>query len=154
MRKNGGFNVTEISGDNLGTQMDIAEKLGFDGLTHYQFRHFEDIDRNYSVILKDVVKEWNAIDNDCDIPSYLHVSIGLDANPRYKMFKEGIIKNNAPDHFEIVLRMAKLYVDNYPEQAPLITINSRNEWTETSYVETDTKNGYGYLEAVKKVLLK
>lgn len=134
--------------------MDIAEKLGFDGLTHYQFCHFVDIDRNYSVILKDVVKEWNAIDNDYDIPYYPHVSIGWDDNPRYKMFREGIIKNSTPDHFEIVQRMAKLYVDNYPEQAPLITINSRTEWTETSYLETDTKNGDGYLKAVKKVLLK
>ena len=36
-------------------------------------------------------------------------------------------------------------------KTPLITINSWNEWTETSYLEPDTLNGYGYLEAVKKV---
>lgn len=30
-------------------------------------------------------------------------------------------------------------------------INSWNEWTETSYLQPDDVNGYGYLEAVKKV---
>ena len=34
---------------------------------------------------------------------------------------------------------------------PLITINSWNEWTETSYLQPDNLYGYGYLEAVKRV---
>ena len=34
---------------------------------------------------------------------------------------------------------------------PLITINSWNEWTETSYLQPDNVNGYGYVEAVKSV---
>ena len=47
--------------------------------------------------------------------------------------------------------MAKEYVDAHPEQAPLVTINSWNEWTETSYLLPDNVNGYGYLDAIKKV---
>jgi hypothetical protein len=47
--------------------------------------------------------------------------------------------------------MAKDYVDAHPKQAPLIIINSWNEWIETSYLMPDNVNGYGYLEAVKKV---
>jgi len=31
------------------------------------------------------------------------------------------------------------------------TINARNEWAEGSCLETDKKNGFGYLEAVKRV---
>ena len=38
-------------------------------------------------------------------------------------------------------------------QIPLITINSWNEWTETSYLEPDTVYGYGYMEAIKRVFL-
>lgn len=33
----------------------------------------------------------------------------------------------------------------------LITVNSWNEWTEGSYLEPDTVNGFGYLEAVRRV---
>ena len=50
---------------------------------------------------------------------------------------------------EKALRLAKEYADK--KNVSLITINSWNEWTETSYLEPDSKNGYGYLEAVKKV---
>jgi DNA-binding transcriptional MerR regulator len=39
----------------------------------------------------------------------------------------------------------------HPEQHKLVTVNSWNEWTETSYLEPDNLNGYGYLEAVKRV---
>ena len=43
------------------------------------------------------------------------------------------------------------YADSHPDRAPLITINSWNEWTESSYLEPCTVNGYGYLDAVKRV---
>ncbi|WP_214626814.1 glycoside hydrolase family 99-like domain-containing protein [Paenibacillus agaridevorans] len=34
---------------------------------------------------------------------------------------------------------------------PIVTINSWNEWTEGSYIEPDTINGMGYLEAIRTV---
>ena len=36
-------------------------------------------------------------------------------------------------------------------KAPFITVNSWNEWTETSYLQQDDLYGYGYLEAIKEV---
>ncbi|MCR5435299.1 MAG: glycoside hydrolase family 99-like domain-containing protein, partial [Bacteroidaceae bacterium] len=61
--------------------------------------------------------------------------------------------NNTPENFAKALRDARDYADRHPQQVPLITINSWNEWTETSYLEPDNVNGYGYLEAVKKVFV-
>ncbi|MBQ2249260.1 MAG: glycoside hydrolase family 99-like domain-containing protein [Clostridia bacterium] len=50
--------------------------------------------------------------------------------------------------------MAKEYVDTHPNlRAPLITVNSWNEWTETSYLLPDDLYGYGYLEAIKRVFV-
>ena len=36
-------------------------------------------------------------------------------------------------------------------KAPFITVNSLNEWTETSYLQPDDLCGYGYLEAIKVI---
>ena len=55
--------------------------------------------------------------------------------------------------FEVALRKAKAWLDARPEMHRLITINSWNEWTETSYLQPDDVYGYGYLDAVKKVFL-
>jgi hypothetical protein len=146
-----GTNVTGIAGDNLGSQSDVIKELGFDGVSHYQFVHFTNIDRDYMEIMEDVEKEWNKLDQEYDISYYAHVSVGWDNNPRFEMFRKGVVKNNTPENFEKALRMAKKYTDTHPNQPPLITINSWNEWTETSYLMPCTMYGYGYLEAVKKV---
>ena len=152
--RSSGSGVTGIAGDNVGTQQQVVKQLGFDGLTHYQFAHFVNIDRDYLEIMEDVKKEWDILDSELQVPYYPHISVGWDNNPRFEMFRPGIVKNNTPENFEKALREAKNYVDKHPGQAPLITINSWNEWTETSYLQPDTKNGYGYLEAVKKVFKK
>jgi len=146
-----GSKVTGIAGDHIGTQASTLNDMGFDGLTHYQFCHFTDINKDYMEIMKDVVGEWSALEKENSKPYYPHVSVGWDNNPRFEMFRAGVVKNNTPENFEKALRMAKDYVDTHPKQAPLITINSWNEWTETSYLEPCTLYGYGYLEAVKRV---
>ena len=144
-------NMTGIAGDNIGTQMEAINYLKFDGTTHYQYVHFTNIDRDYLEIQTDVVKVWGDLDKDLSVPYYPHVSIGWDNNPRFESFRAGIVKNNTPENFEKALRDAKSYVDAHPKQAPLITINSWNEWTETSYLQPCTMYGYGYLEAVRNV---
>jgi len=148
------YNVTGIAGDNVGTQTEVIKQLGFNGLTHYQYCHFANIDRDYLEIIKDVKKEVDALDIEYKIPYYPHVSVGWDNNPRFEMFRPGIVKNNTPENFKKALIMAKNYIDEHPGQAPLITINSWNEWTESSYLMPDTKYGYGYLDAIKDVFVK
>ena len=144
-------NMTGIAGDNIGTQLSVIKDLKFDGTTHYQYVHFTNIDRDYLDIQADVVKVWGDLGKDLNVPYYPHVSIGWDNNPRFESFRQGVVKNNKPENFEKALRDAKTYVDAHPKQAPLITINSWNEWTETSYLQPCTMFGYGYLEAVRNV---
>ena len=144
-------NMAGIAGDKEKTQLETIQYLQFDGATHYQYVHFVNIDRDYLEIQTDVVKVWEALNKDLTLPYYPHVSIGWDNNPRFEGFRAGVVKNNTPKNFEKALRDAKDYVDAHPKQAPLITINSWNEWTETSYLQPCTMYGYGYLEAVRNV---
>jgi len=101
-----------------------------------------------------VKKEWDKVEKEYDIPYFPHISIGWDNNPRFIGFRAGVVKNNTPEAVKQGFLMAKEYADKHPDQAPLITINSWNEWTETSYLEPDDLYGYGYLEAVKEVFKK
>jgi len=147
------INLSGFDSNMRGSTKELVSLLGADSITHYQFVHFTDIDRDYNDILQDVQKEWRRIDKEYSIPYFPHISCGWDNNPRFKKFRQGIVKNNTPENIEKGMRLAKDYVDSHPERAPLITVNSWNEWTETSYLEPDDLYGYGYLEAIKKVFL-
>lgn len=150
--------IKNLSGIDTGAPVTDFEKtakaLAANSFTHYQFVHFTGIDRDYCEILADVQAYWREIDEKIALPYFPHVSCGWDNNPRFHNFRPGIVKNNTPENFEKALRAAKQYADAHPDRAPLITINSWNEWTETSYLQPDDLYGYGYLDAVRKVFLE
>lgn len=153
LRKND-FRLTDNMGKFIGTQTDVIKQLGFDGITHYQFVHFTNIDKDYNNIMEEVSEEWAILNSKFNIPYFPHISVGWDNNPRFEMFRSGVVKNNTPENFEKALVKAREYADSHPGQHPLITINSWNEWTETSYLQPCTMYGYGYLEAIKKIYMK
>ena len=130
---------------------EFVTRLGFTSTSHYQFCHFTNVNDEYNNIMERVRKEWDQIDADFTIPYYPHISIGWDNSPR--ITQSAIVRNNTPENFAKALRDARDYADRHPNQVPLITINSWNEWTETSYLQPDNVYGYGYLEAVKKVFV-
>jgi hypothetical protein len=74
---------------------------------------------------------------------------------RFNQFVPGVVENNTPENFEAACRRIKAFADasmqNGMMRAPLITVNSWNEWTETSYLQPDDLYGYGYLEAIRRV---
>lgn len=148
------LNASGVDGDKTATTLDVVTALGFDSMSHYQFVHFADIDRDYDAIMEDVLREWAQIERTYSIPYFPHISVGWDNNPRFQTFRPGVVKNNTPQAFERALRKARDYADAHPQQPPLITINSWNEWTETSYLQPDDLYGYGYLQAVKKVFVE
>ncbi len=128
--------------------------LGFDSCSHYQYVHYTDIDRRYEEVLPDVAAEWERLDRTLPFPYFPHVSLGWDNNPRFTGFRPGILKNCTPENIGKALRMAKDYADRHPGQPPLITVNSWNEWTESSYLEPDDLYGYGYLDAIRRVFVE
>ena len=129
----------------------FVRKLGFNSMTHYQFCHFLNVDDDYDKILSQAYTEWEKLEKDFTIPYYPHVSIGWDNSPRTG--RSAVTRDNTPERFEQALRKAKAYLDARPSLHPLLTINSWNEWTETSYLQPDDVYGYGYLEAVKHVFM-
>ncbi len=145
--------ATNLSGVDGGKDLPASRfsTLGFDSATHYQFVHFTDIDRNYEEVLPSVIAEWRRLDQSLDVPYFPHVSLGWDNNPRFHRFRPGILKNCTPENIERALVMARDYADAHLGQPPLITINSWNEWTESSYLLPDDLHGYGYLEAIQRV---
>ncbi len=147
------INFSGIDGKKDLNAFDAVREFGFDSATHYQYAHFANIDRDYLEVLEDVKVEWNKAKDRSKVPYYPHVSVGWDNNPRFKKFRPGIMKNNTPQNFKVALEEAKAFIDALPNQAPLITINSWNEWTEGSYLEPDDLYGYGYLEAIKDVFM-
>ncbi len=90
-----------------------------------------------------------------DVPVFPCVSIGWDDTPRFpaKGIHDVVHYHNTPQGFATLLAIAKKYADNHPEQPKLITINAWNEWVEGSYLLPDMLNGFGYLEAVKEVII-
>lgn len=146
------LNLSGVDGRPVSGEPEVMRQLGIDSFTHYQFCHFTDIDRDYGAIMRDVRAEWARIDTAYETPYFPHISCGWDNNPRYKTFRPGIMKDNTPENFEAALRDARAYADAHGRR--LVTINSWNEWTETSYLEPDDLYGYGYLDAVRRVFLE
>ena len=128
---------------------DFIRNLGFNSMSHYQFCHYIWMDDDYQTILDRAYEEWDKLDAEFTIPYYPHVSIGWDNSPRFG--ESAVVKENTPERFEGALRKAKDWLDARPDVHKLITINSWNEWTETSYLQPDDVYGYGYLDAVKRV---
>jgi hypothetical protein len=149
--KNETVNFSGFDGKNFDTAAGLCRLFPFASATHYQFVHFADMNRDYDAIVRDAAAEWERLGKRLEVPYFPHVSIGWDNNPRFKKFIPYITQNNSPAEFEKALLSAKAYADAHPAQTPLITINSWNEWTETSYLEPDDLYGCGYLEAVKRV---
>lgn len=140
------------SGVDGSADMKLYNYLGFDSTSNYQWVSFQS-PRDYEEMIVTAREEYAKMDA-LDGVTYLpHVAIGWDNNPRFRKYVEGVVTNNTPENFEKALRQAKDYIDTHELPVPLVTINSWNEWTETSYLEPDELNGYGYLEAVKRVFV-
>ena len=148
-----GCNLSGVDSSEKISYDELLEKLPYASNTHYQYCHFVNINRDYPTVMQDVVAEWDRIIKaNPNVTYYPHVSLGWDNNPRYAELRPFILRENTPENIEAALRLAKDLA--IKTNAPLVTVNSWNEWTESSYLLPDDLYGYGYLEAVKRVFVE
>jgi hypothetical protein len=130
---------------------EIVTFLGVNSVTMYNMGGRVEDYLKYGVNSMTLRERW---DSTLNIPFFPCVSVGWDDTPRFpkKTIKDVVHINNTPESFGALLLKAKEYVKKHPDQPPLIVINAWNEWVEGSYLEPDMQWGYGYLEAVQKVM--
>ena len=141
------FDYDGCFGGAAGNALDV---LDFDSITHYNMGVRKERDGDYTEFIKIHQKGYDLMDAR-GLLYFPQVSLGWDNNPRFRTFQPCVSTNNTPDNIKKALMQAKAYVDSHDLPVPLVTINSWNEWTETSYLQPDNVYGYGYLEAVKEV---
>ena len=129
-----------------------VKAMGFNSVAMY---NMGGLDEDYLVYGANSIKIREQMDSILDVPVFPCVSIGWDDTPRFpaKGIHDVVHYHNTPQSFAALLSRAKKYADSHPEQPKLITINAWNEWVEGSYLLPDMLNGFGYLEAVKEVII-
>ena len=126
--------------------------MGFNSIAMY---NMGGRDEDYIAYGSNSIRIREQMDSILDVAVFPCVSIGWDDTPRFpaKGIHDVVHYNNTPQSFATLLARAKEYADSHPEQPRLITINAWNEWVEGSYLLPDMLNGFGYLEAVKEVII-
>ncbi len=129
-----------------------VKTMGFNSVAMY---NMGGLNEDYLVYGSNSIRIREQMDAILDVPVFPCVSIGWDDTPRFpaKGMKDVVHYHNTPQSFATLLAKAKKYADSHPEQPKLITINAWNEWVEGSYLLPDMLNGFGYLEAVKEVII-
>lgn len=83
-------------------------------------------------------------------PVYYGLSTGWDNTPRHGKYGQYTI-NYGPRIFKKSLE--KIYKKSIDENKEFLFINAWNEWAEGMYLEPDEEFKYGYLEAIKEVVM-
>ncbi len=144
--------------------VELVDYLGFDSITSYVWIHHVPMPKfpetEYEEIAKAGKAYWESTVGKYAVPYYPNVTMGWDASARTHHDEPHAnigypympaMANNTPEAFEKALREAKAFLDAKPARERILNINAWNEWTEGSYLEPDTVNGMGYLEAIKRV---
>lgn len=142
----------------------LVARLGLDSLTSYVWIHHVPLDKfpetPYTEVMEKAVAHWQETAAKFTVPYYPNVTMGWDSSPRTvqsdRFCNNGYpfmatIGENTPCNFKKALQQVKEFLDKRPLEQRIFNINAWNEWTEGSYLEPDTVNGTGYLEAIREV---
>ncbi len=141
----------------------IIEGLGFDSVTSYVWIHHVPLNEqqtDFNWVRDEYLKHWDNARKSFSLPYIPNASVGWDSSPRacqddpfgnWGYPFTNTISNNTPENFKKALEIIKERILADPECPRIMNINCWNEWTEGSYLEPDTVNGYKYLEAVRDV---
>lgn len=142
---------------------ELIKSLGFNSATSYVWIHhvqLPETQTDFNFVRDAYFAHWDKVKTEYNVPYYPNVTMGWDATPRCDLKSEwanvgypfmNTIGNNTPENFQKALQMTKDKLLADPNGPRILNINCWNEWTEGSYLEPDTINKYGYLEAVKSV---
>jgi hypothetical protein len=143
---------------------EMIRTLGIDSVTSYCWIHHTDLKdfpaTSYAAWRQESTVKWREIGARFKVPYFPNVSMGWDSSPRTEQNVEyrrlgypytAVAAGNTPAEFQKALQAAKAFLDSRPGVRKIVTLNAWNEWTEGSYLEPDTRNGMGYLEAVRAV---
>lgn len=143
---------------------EVITRLGFASTTSYIWNHHIELSdfpqTPYKEVMDKSIAYWYKAQQKFDVPYHPNITVGWDSSPRtvptapfenigYPYMPS--MNGNTPELFEKALRAAKVFLQNFPEEEQICTINCWNEWTEGSYLEPDTVHGMAYLEAIKRV---
>jgi hypothetical protein len=144
---------------------DLLERLGFDSISSYVWVHHQPMQSfptvSYAEYRERCVQDFALFAERYRHPYYPNVTVGWDSSPRTvqsDVFENlgypftPTLEGNTPVEFEKALRAVKAFLEQGRTKPPIFTINAWNEWTEGSYLEPDTVEGTGYLDALRKVL--
>jgi len=141
---------------------ELLETLGIDSCTTYGWSKwatsFPAVD--YWKAAEINIRDYEIQAQTYKVPFYPTVCMGWDVSPRAvqsEIYENvgypfmSVIVGNTPEMFGKALEAARDFVLSGKTTGNLINLNCWNEWTEGSYLEPDTENGYGYLNEVKRV---
>ncbi len=142
----------------------LLHALGFDSITSYVWIHHGGLEQfpstDYDTVRDRYLAYWTEAERAFDLPYFPNVTVGWDPSPRTVQsdayLNAGypftpVIVNNTPERFRVALAQVKERMAFSPAQPKVLTLNAWNEWTEGSYLEPDTHDGYAYLEAIREV---
>jgi len=152
------------SEQSIRSPLEMLSALGFDSVTSYVWIHHVPLESfpttPYDQVFQAYVRFWQETGNTYGLPYFPNASVGWDSSPRTVQsdcFTNAgypftpVLEGASPAAFKAALQEIRARMQTGPTTAPILTINSWNEWTEGSYLEPDTQQGMGYLEAIRDV---
>ena len=150
--------------ESVSDPADLLSRLHFNSTTSYTWTHNATLSNFPSVTYASYAEQgeayWAQASKQSGLAYFPNVSMGWDSSPRTcqsDVFTQSdypflpVVTGNTPHAFRNSLVHVKQFLDAHPPSANIFNINAWNEWTEGSYLEPDTVNGYEYLKAIKSV---
>ncbi len=144
--------LSMVPGDSRETQDNTVAALGVDSLTNYQWCHYVTPEGKYDRWAAQAAEAWPRWADEFSVPFFPHVSIGWDTNPRFRKFTPHLVTESSPESFGRYIARAAEFAGERKLSPRLITVNSWNEWSESSYLEPDEVFGMNYLEALRDAI--
>ena len=144
---------------------EVLDALGFDSVSSYVWVHHRPMPdfpfTDYAAYRDHNIADWAKFATAYGRPYFPNVTMGWDPSPRTIQTSNydnlgypftPILGNNTPAEFKRAVEAVVAHLRERKADPAIFSINAWNEWTEGSYLEPDTKNGFGYLQAIRDVL--